>query len=68
MRDVVARVNGGQLYLYDARSGGFVKMLNTTVGKYVSAVVSGGVVQAQRADGKTDIYDTETGRFVRTIG
>jgi len=53
--------------LYDARTGGFVKSLNSTSGKYASAVVSGAIVQAQRVDGKTDTYDTEKGRYIRTI-
>ena len=67
MKDVVAKVTNTGLHLYDARTGGFVKVLNTTSGKYVSAAVSGGTVQAQRKDGKVDTYDTETGRFLRTI-
>lgn len=67
MRDVVAKISMNGLDLYDARTGGFVKRLNGSSGKYVSAVVSGGTVHAQRKDGKTDTYDTESGRFLRTI-
>ena len=68
MQDLVAKVNNtGQLSLYDARTGGHVRLLNSTVGKYTSAVVSGGTVQAHRADGKVDTYDAQTGRFLRTI-
>jgi hypothetical protein len=68
MQDLIAKVNQtGQLSLYDARTGGHVRMLNSTVGKYKSAVVSGGTVQAHRTDGKVDIYDAQTGRFLRTI-
>ena len=68
MKELVATVNdNGQLNLYDARTGGHVRMLNSTVGKYTSAYVSGTTVQAQRADGKIDTYDAESGRFLRTI-
>jgi hypothetical protein len=68
MKDLIAKVNNtGQLNLYDARTGGHVRMLNSTVGKYTSAVVTGGTVQAYRADGKIDTYDAESGRFLRTI-
>ncbi len=67
MQSLVAKVNNGQLGLYDARTGGFVRTLNSTVGKYVSAVVAGDTVQAQRADGKVDTYDSATGPFLRTI-
>jgi hypothetical protein len=68
MKELVAKVNeSGQLNLYDARTGGHVRMLNSTVGKYTSAFVSGGTVQAHRADGKIDTYDAESGRFLRTI-
>ena len=67
MRDVVTKITDGRLMLYDARTGGFVKSLNSTSGKYASAVVSGAIVQAQRVDGKTDTYDTEKGRYIRTI-
>ena len=68
MQDLVAKVNNtGQLSLYDARTGGHVRLLNSTLGKYTSAVVSGSTVQAHRADGKVDTYDAQTGRFLRTI-
>lgn len=53
MKELVAKVNdSGQLNLYDARTGSHVRMLNSTVGKYTSAFVSGGTVQVHRADGK----------------
>jgi hypothetical protein len=56
MKELVAKVNdNGQLNFYDARTGGHVRMLNSTVDKYVS----GATVQAQRADGKIDTYDAE---------
>ena len=67
MKDVLAKVTNTGLHLYDARSSGFVKVLNTTTGIYVSAAVSGGTLLAQRKDGKVDTYETETGRFLRTI-
>ena len=68
MKELVAKVNeNGQLSLYDARTGGHVRSLNSTVGKYTSAYVSGATVQAQRSDGKIDTYDTDSGRFLRTI-
>jgi hypothetical protein len=68
MKPLVAKVNdNGQLSLYDAKTGGHVRLLNSTVGKYISAFVSGDIVQAQRSDGKVDTYDAESGRFLRTI-
>jgi hypothetical protein len=68
MRDVVAKIDGAKtLCIYDARTGRFIRQLNGTCGKYTSASVAGGTVHATRQDGKIDTYDTETGRYLRTI-
>ncbi len=67
MQELVAKVTNGKLDLYDAKTGGYVRTLNSTVGKYASAVCAGAIVSAQRSDGKTDTYDALTGRFLRSI-
>jgi hypothetical protein len=61
----VAKVENGQVSLYDASSGSYQRGIGS--GNAVSAQVQGDTVAITLQDGRVEIYDANSGSYQRTI-
>jgi hypothetical protein len=62
----VAKVENGNVVLYDAESGNRKRTFSSMNGDPVSATVQGDIVSVTTSRGKVDIFDTN-GNYQRSI-
>lgn len=64
----VAKLEGNLVHIYDAQTGRYLRNFSSGIGsRIVNAVVQGNTVVISCANGRTVIYNAETGAFVRVI-
>ena len=58
------KMNGDSVDLYNAQTGSFQRRVCSNA---ISATVQGNVVAVNKKDGRTEIYDADTGFYQRSL-
>ncbi|HEX3856339.1 MAG TPA: hypothetical protein VHY30_03460 [Verrucomicrobiae bacterium] len=59
------KVNNGTAAIYNAKSGTYWRSIGSKVAS--AQLIGGDSVQVTTTDGKVQIYDIESGRYIRSI-